>query len=348
VPAIGSTRRAVLAGAAGLASTVTLAGRRALADSGVVVGTWGGDYAEQLVLAVDRPLLKPLGIDVTQEIATEDARRAKLISEQAGRRGSVDVEFLSDMDAWAASLLGTWEPITPTNVPGASHVLPPLRINYGVPHVFTGLVIAYHPDHVQPAPTSFADFWDPQFRNRIGFTDPTAIYNIAAAALSHGGSMGNLDPGRAALRDLRKLGAKVYPSNDALADAFRTNVVWLAPMWLARIVYWRRNGVPVAPAIPSEGVIPYSTVAAVPKNATNKSNAVTYLNALLDPLAQLAFAERLDYAPTVDNAALPPEVAQLVTFPATALAKFKTPDFEYLNRNLASLTEYWQKEFRSG
>jgi putative spermidine/putrescine transport system substrate-binding protein len=254
--------------------------------------------------------------------------------------------MMSDMDAWSASLIGMWEPAGAANVPAVSHVLPPLRLDYGVPHVTTGLVIAYHPDHVQPPPTSFADFWDPQFRNRIGFADALAIYNIAAASLSHGGSMTNLDPGRAALRDLRKLGAKVFPTSDALADAFRNHEVWLAPMWLARIVYWRRSGLDIGVAVPSDGVIPYSTVAAVSKNAPDRANAFTYLNALLDPRAQAAFADKLGYAPTVDNAGLAPELSQTVALATTDPSKFRMPDFAYLNRNLASLQEYWQREFK--
>ena len=87
--------------------------------------------------------------------------------------------------------------------------------------------------------------------------------------------------------------------------------------------------------------------AAVPKNAPNKENAMAYLNAMLDPRAQVGFAQSMSYAPTVDNAAVPEPLMKEIGFTAAEQANMKYPDFEYLAKNNAALLDFWNKEFKA-
>jgi spermidine/putrescine-binding protein len=64
-------RRAVLGAGALLAAPALLA-RRADAAETCVVGTWGGDYARLLRENIDDPILKPMGVDVIQDVGDED------------------------------------------------------------------------------------------------------------------------------------------------------------------------------------------------------------------------------------------------------------------------------------
>ena len=50
--------------------------------------------------------------------------------------------------------------------------------------------------------------------------------------------------------------------------------------------------------------------AAVPKNSRAKDGAWKYLNAMLDPKAQVAFADKMGYVPTVKDAKLPDDLAK--------------------------------------
>jgi putative spermidine/putrescine transport system substrate-binding protein len=337
------SRRRMLAGA----TTVSITPGTTASGGDVVVGTWGGDHGALLASSVDARILKPLGITVTRDLATQETRRLKLIAERNATRGSLDVACLSDIDAHGLSLLDLWEPPTPRDVPNLPRVLPSLRAPYAVPQICSGLVIVYNPDRVTPAPDAYADLWDPKFRNRIGFSDTLFAYNIAAAALAHGGGMSNLEPGEPALRDLKKLGARTFPDDGALAQAFHGDEIWLAPMWLARAIFWAKSGINVATIVPREGATPYVAMACVPKNAPDKANAFAYVNALLDPRAQADFATRLGYAPTVDNAAVSPELLRMVGFSAERQANFKPLDFDYLAKNGAALREYWFRDFKA-
>ena len=53
-----------------------------------------------------------------------------------------------------------------------------------------------------------------------------------------------------------------------------------------------------------DGAIPILFEAGVPKNSRSKEGAFKYLNAMLQPPAQQAFAEKMGYLPTVENAPL--------------------------------------------
>ena len=336
-------RRALMAAAAAM----PLAARRASAAGQAVVGTWGGDYAELLGANIDKPLMQPAGVEVLQDVAPQDPRKAKLVAERTARRGSMDVCCLSDNDMYTMSLLNVFEPITEANVPGLSHVLPALRASYAIPHIYSAKVILYNPGKVPAAPKSYADLWDPRYRGRVGFSDLLYLNVIESAALAGGGSMTDYEPGKAKLRELKALGAKVYPSNEALAGALKSEEVWLTIMWAARGFMWKKAGIPVERAVPEEGATLYVSSAAVPKNAQNKANGLRYLNAMLDPAAQGAFAGRMGFLGTVDNARIDPDLQKQIGFSEREQAAFRTLDFGYLAQNTSQLLDFWNREFKA-
>src|SRR6185437_16517695 len=79
IMAKGMNRRTVLKSmVAGGAAALGL-GRLPLANAAsgrVVIGTWGGDYAHLLTKNIETPLLKPLGINVVQDQASDAPRRS--------------------------------------------------------------------------------------------------------------------------------------------------------------------------------------------------------------------------------------------------------------------------------
>jgi putative spermidine/putrescine transport system substrate-binding protein len=338
-------RRALLGGAASLG--VAEAAPRARAAGQVIVGTWGGDYAKLLAQNIDKPILAPQGIEVLQDVGTQDARRTKLTAERASRRGSMDVACLSDIDLFAMSQLNIWEPLDEKKVPNLAHVQKGLRTPYAIPHIVSGKVMLYVPSKVPAAPAGFIDMWDPKWKGRVGLVDIQWMYVIMLANLAHGGPMNDMKAGMKALMDLKKLEPKMYPSNEALAVALKGEEVWIAPMWLARGVFWRKGGINIETAVPKEGAIAYVSGAAVPKNAPNKGNGLAYLNAMLDPRAQVGFAESMSYAPTVDNAPVPAPLMKQIGFTPEQQANLKYPDFEFLAKNMSTMLDFWNKEFKA-
>ncbi|WP_018259625.1 extracellular solute-binding protein [Methylobacterium sp. WSM2598] len=341
------TRRTILAGGAALALAGTRA-RPALAEtSSIVVGTWGGDYGALLQQNIDIPLVKPLGIEVSQDIANNDPRRTKLISEKTSRRGSMDVACINDIDSYVLSQLGVLETVPASAVPRLSAVLDVFRKPHSIPHIYSALVVLYNPSKVTAPPKSYADLFDPKYKGRVGFSDILYSYNMAGANIGAGGTMGDFAKGKAALLDLRKLDPKVYPSNEALAAALKSEEVWLAPMWLARGFMWKQAGIPVEMAVPEEGAVPILFEAGVPKNSRAKDGAFKYLNAMLDPQAQVAFAAKMGYVPTVKDAKLPEDLARQISLTEAQQAKLHPLDYAYMQQQQAAFTDFWNKEFKA-
>ncbi len=306
----------------------------------VVVGTWGGDYGELLAANIDQPLLRPQGIEVVQDVGPQTTRKTKLIAERQARRGSMDITCLSDIDMYEMAQQGVFENPPAASIGNSAKVIPGLRRDYSIPHIYSAKVILYNPDKVPVPPRSYADLWDPKYRGRVGLSDLLFIQMFEAAAVAGGGGESDFEPGKAKLMEWKRLGTKLYPSNEALAAALKSEEVWLTVMWLARGFMWKKAGIPVAHAVPEEGATSIVFEMATPKNARNKDGAWKYMDAALDARAQTAFADRMGYAPTVTDARLPPELAAQISLTEAQQARLRTPDYGYLSRNSSMILDF--------
>lgn len=340
------TRRATLSTAALAAAAAGLPGTARAQAKQVVVGTWGGDYGELLRQNIDTPLMAPQGIEVLQDVANADPRKTKLLAERQARRGTFDVACLSDTDMQMMSQQNTLEALDFGRLSRAGSIVPTLRKPYAIPHIYSALVLLYNPDKVTTAPTSFADMWDPKYRGRVGFSDILYSTNTFAAAMAGGGSFSDYGPAKGKLMELRSLDAKIYPSNEALAAALKGEEVWMTPMWLARGYMWQKAGIPLRHVVPKEGAYAILFEAALPRNSRNKDNAYTYLDAMLKPEAQTAFADRMGYLPTVTDARLPAEIASRISLSEADQARLRAPDYDYLTRAHSEVLDFWNKQFK--
>jgi putative spermidine/putrescine transport system substrate-binding protein len=346
------TRRRFVQGAGALAGAAALGGlgagpARAQAGGKMVLGTWGGDYSKLLTQNVETPILKPKGVEVVHDIAGDPQRRAKLVAEKRLPRGTTDLQALSaagSYEMWAAGVL---DEIDLGKIANAKHLLAPMKTKYSVGHIYSGQVILYNPQMISPAPTSYNDLWDPKHQGKVGVIDIQYIGTIEAASLVSGGSMENFEPAKAKLLELRKLGLKMYPTNEGMAQALQTGEVGMCIMWKARGVMWQNAGVPVQAVAPKEGVVLYVSDFVLPKNAQNKAAAYAYLDAMLEPSAQVAFAETMGYNATVDNAKPPEAVAKRVGFSKEEQAKLITPSYEYIAKVDSQFKEWWDKVFKA-
>lgn len=340
------SRRATLAGAAFAAAAAGLPGLARAQSKQAVVGTWGGDYGELLRQNIDVPLMQPQGIEILQDVANADPRKTKMLAERQARRGTMDVSCLSDTDMNMMAAQNTLDVLEMDRLKRAGTIVSSLRKPYAIPHIYSALVLLYNPDKVTTPPTSFADMWDPKYRGRVGLSDILYSTNTFAAAAAGGGGFSDYKPGQAKLMELRSLDAKVYPSNEALAAALKGEEVWMTPMWLARGFMWQKAGIPLRHVVPKEGAYAIVFEAAIPKNSRNKDQAYAYLDAMLQPQAQTAFADRMGYLPTVTDATLPQEIAKQISLTEAEQARLRAPDYDYLLRSHGEILDFWNKQFK--
>lgn len=348
-PGMTMTRRAALTGTAAAFASITagLPGLARAQSKQVIVGTWGGDYGELLRLNIDQPLVVPQGTEVLQDIAVADPRKTKLLAERQARRGTYDVACLSDTDMHMVAAQNVFEPLEMGKLKRSSAILPALAKPYAVPHIYSALVLLYNPSKVTTPPTGFADMWDPKYRGRVGFSDILYSTNTFSAAMAGGGSFSDYEPAKKKLMEMRSLDARIYPSNEALAGALKSEEVWMTPMWLARGFMWQKSGIPVKHVVPKEGAYAIVFEAAIPKNSRNKDNGYAYLDAMLDPRAQTAFADRMGYLPTVTDAPLPAEIAQQISLSEAEQARLRAPDYDYLLKSHGEILDFWNKQFKA-
>lgn len=337
------TRRHALLGAAAL----PMLGRPAAAQASgrVVVGTWGGDYARLLTKNIEEPFLAKQGLEVVQDQASDAPRRAKMVAERRLPRGTVDIQGLSAANIYEMGEAGVAEPIDYGRLKNASHILPLMRYPFGIGHIYSGKVVLFNPKLVEK-PAGFREAMDPKHGSKLGFIDIQYQFVMVAAALAAGGSVSNLEPGKAVLLAAKKAGARLYPTNEAFAQAMKTEEIGLGVMWKARGVQWQNAGIPLQMVAPVEGIPLYVSGFSIQKNAPNKAGAYAYMDAMLEKAAQEAFAVDMGFNPTVSNAVVAPELHARIGFTPEEEKRLVDLDYAYLARENAAMKEWWDKVFK--
>lgn len=347
-------RRDVLKGlAAGTGAAALLpglgGGAQAQAGGKVVVGTWGGDYARLLTKNIEEPLLKPKGIEVLQDQAADSPRRAKMVAERRLPRGTADIQGFSSAQMFEMNEAGVLEQLDYAKLPNAKNLIPSMKYPYGIGQIYSGKVVVYNPKLVTPAPTSFKDAFDPKHGNKSGIIDIQYQFVMMAASLAgtNGAEMTNLDKAKEVLLAAKKGGARIYPTNEAFAQALKTEEIAIGVMWKARAVQWQNAGIACESVAPSEGIPAYVSGFAIAKNAPNKENAYAYMDAMLAKSAQEAFAVDMGYNPTVTNAVVAPDLQKRIGFTPEEAKRLKDLDYAFLAKNDAAMKEWWDKVFKA-
>jgi putative spermidine/putrescine transport system substrate-binding protein len=338
-------RRTALGGAAALAASGLPA--RAQDNKRIVVGTWGGDYSRLLAKNIETPLLAPKGWDVIKDEANDAPRRAKVLAEKSLRRGTTDIQGVSAANMYEMNGQGTIEQLDYSKMPNAKNLIPSMKYAYGIGHIYSGKVVLYNPK-MMAAPTGFADTLDPKHGNKLGIIDIQHQFTMLAAGLASGGKVGNyFDHCKERLVACKKAGARIYPSNEAFAQALKTEEIACGIMWKARAVQWQNAGINVATVAPKEGVPMYVSGFVVPKNAPNKEGAYAYLNAMMEASAQEGFAVDMGYNPTVTTAKVDAALRERIGFTEEEQKRLVDLDYGYMASIDSSSKEWWDKSFKA-
>jgi putative spermidine/putrescine transport system substrate-binding protein len=346
-PALNRRKFIALSGAS-LVAAPMIARQSALAQGGELrVANWGGDWNERVVRAFEAPFINSKGIKVIHELSNPPERKAKLLAERRLPRGSVDVTWLSDADAYEMDQAGVLEPIDQSKIPNWKYIDTKLQVPHIVTWIYGGIVLMYNPNKV-PEPKSFADLWNPKYADRVGINDGIYFQYIYAASLAHGGAMGNVDKAFPALLDLKKaVKPRLYPTHQALAAAFNSEEVWISANYSSRIIQWTKEGVPVKWSYPKEGAIFTSFGAGIPKKGLNRDAAYYYLNAMLEPQAAGKIGELTSYPPSTTNAEMPDDIRKTIAFTPEQIQQFNFVDYGYAAKNDSKWVEWWNKEFKA-
>jgi putative spermidine/putrescine transport system substrate-binding protein len=318
------------------------------AQGRVVIGTWGGDYAQLLTKNIETPLLKPQGIEVVQDQASDAPRRSKLMAEKRLPRGTSDVQALTAGNMYEMNQNDVLLKLDYSKLPNAVNLKPIMKYPYGVGSIYSGMVIVVNPAEFPKKPTSFKELFDPKHGSKHGVIDIQYQFMLTAASMAatNGASMTDYDKAKELLMAIKKAGARVYPTNEAFAQALKSGEISIGMMWKARTVQWQNAGIACEGLVASEGIPIYMSGFAIPKNAPNKDGAYAYLNASMDKSAQRAFAIDMGYNPTINGADVPADVQKRIGFNPDEEKRLMDLPYAELAKNDAALKEWWDKVFK--
>ena len=210
-------------------------------------------------------------------------------------------------------------------LPNLANVFPDLLARsqgFGVPATYSLVGIAYNNQMVRNPPTSWADLWRPEFRDRIGIARTSSnlgLATLAIAAKMHGGSETQLDVGWEKLRELQP---RVARSPAILTQMLEREEIAIAPLWNNNTASAAEKGLPIRFVMPAPGAIAILSFFSGITNTRQPELVNEWLNGILSAEYQArAAGAPYFFGPTVRDVAVP-EAARPYTpsTPAEVLA----------------------------
>jgi putative spermidine/putrescine transport system substrate-binding protein len=337
------TNRLLGAGLAALALGATMTGAAA---QELVVGTFGGSFADDTRTCHVEAFEKATGAKVALKLGNSVQHAASV----RASKGNPDASVIYVDDSLATQLRneGLLERIDRAKLTNAADVAPQMFDKDGQYVVFmTGATaIAYDPKQVSPAPTSWNDLFDRKYAGRMALGDITGtsgLHTLLAVNKLKGGTLEDISPGLEAMKGLRPDAVTLYTQADQIVALFERGEIIMAPWYPDRAGSALDKGISIAIAYPKEGAVGIRPALAVPRGAKNLDLALKFIDVVLSPDGQACFAEKKYAGPVNLKVKLSDKVAKIVPY-GESFEKLWFVDPEVVAKNVPEWTRRWQRE----
>lgn len=264
------------------------------------------------------------------------------------RNKEIDIMISDPLFALRLESENVFAKLDPKLVPNLQHVIKQaVYSEYTVAANLGAYIIAYSPDRVKQAPTSWYDLAKPEFAGRVELRNfrPENIDLITMFAKRAGGDERRPDAGFAEMAKIAKNVHSWTSTHAEILQLFRNGEVDIGS-WTDGRVAWAKNEekVNVAAAIPKEGFFPLSSTMNVVAGRPNTELAQKLLNHLLGADAGVRMATRLGYFPTNSTVQLPAEVSARLVLNKDNIDQLQTSDWKYIVSVYADWQRRWEKE----
>jgi putative spermidine/putrescine transport system substrate-binding protein len=334
--------------AAGLAFAALIAATPAAARDQLVINSFGGAYeAAHRKLIIDA-FAKKYDVDVKIVTAYSADALAQLRAQKAAPQ--YDVILFSGGQEVVAAREGLIAPMTLADLPENGKDLYPfasagLASGQGPVMSVAAIGLLYNTDKAKPAPTKWADLWNPAYKDHLVLTDLSNSYGLLgflAINKAKGGDLTNVEPGFTAVKDLLG-GAVIVATSPELQQNFAQNDAWVAPYAQDYAYTLRKAGLPVAFVQPAEGTPAVYITMNLVANRPNQALAKKFIDFSLNAAAQAGWAAELRYSPTVKSAKLDDALAKEVIYGEAAVNGLVRFDPVAVDNNRAAWVERWKK-----
>lgn len=269
------------------------------------VTTWGGSY-QKTYESVAAGFEKAHNCKIEWVVGASPDHLVK------ARLGQVDVATNTLLNSIAGEKEGLWLALDKAKIPNMANLYPnAVHSPYTVFVNVGDYVLAYNADKVKAAPASWDELWKPDYKNHVviyGFEHIPTLSLTVQQAERNGGGIDNIQPGLDKMAALIKSGNLIgsLDVESQMVSLFQTQDAWLGMLATGRMKELLEKGAKnVKFARPAEGTFPLISTINITKAAKDPAKAQAFVDYVLSPEVQIAFATRNLYAPTVQNAPIP-------------------------------------------
>lgn len=308
------------------------------------VSIWGGSWRDFVADIIGKRFTAETGAQV--EYVTGGTIDRLTRAQQAKDKPETDVIFTTSHVGWLYANSNLYERLDLSKVPNARRLFPEAVISpfhVGLwSYVYT---IGIRPDLV-PAGTkieSWADLWNPRYKNMIGLPDFDPSHIIYASTILSGGKGAkDWQAGQKRLLDLRP-NIRAHYTNDATSQQMIGDGTTPIQVMLSGNAYhMMTQGVKLELVVPKEGAIIGIDTLGINRLSPRVDLAYRFINIALDPEVQSAISNRQRMGPTVTDTKIDPKITSLPGF-FTSAAQWKSQALVIDHEQRAALLGDWRK-----
>lgn len=312
----------------------------------LVVNMPGGFLGELHQKYIYEPFEEEYGVTIeTFEGLTADM----LARAQASKNNpQIDVLFMANSGFAQGSQQDLWAPMSEDTVPFLAELAPEYRFeNDTYVSTYNGpVVLAYNPEKVSPAPTSWDDLWDPKYAGKTIIPDMNGccgVLFLMQTAMDSGGGVDDIQPGFEALQDLKPNLITLFTSNSQAQTMFTSEEAVIGVWSIDRAVAQIQAGAPMDYVIPEEGAPLVLNSVGIVNGAPNPRLAEVFVDFALRQIADPDFYTQLASLPGTASIDVPTEFADV--FPtAEEMDRLWVPDWSEVAPQMPAWLEQWQRE----
>lgn len=243
---------------------------------------------------------KDTGIEVIYQTFQSDEEMFVKLTQSAN-----NYDVVVPMDYMVEKLLkyDMLAPIDFSNVPNAKYIMDQYKNlpfdpegKYTVPYFTSSFGIVYNKDMVDKPIDSWADLWDPKYKEKIIMYDlPRLSMSVALQKLGYSINTTDMKEINQATEELIKQKPLVYAYlTDEARDVIIQGDAAMTVMYSGDALLMSKENPNLKYVIPKEGGNRQVDSLAIPKKAQNKKNAEIFINYFTDPKISAANAEWME------------------------------------------------------
>lgn len=333
-------------GAGALALAVALAFPGAARAQEVVVGIFGGSFADDSKTCHIADFEKRTGAKVQLKLGNSSQFAAAIRA--TGGKSEFDVVYIDNSLATQLKNEGLLQRIDRARLASAPEVSDKAfdKDDQFVVFMTGATVLVYDKNKVKSPPASWADLAKPEYADKLAIGDisgTSGLHYLLALNRMNGGTLDNLDPGFAAIKPIAKSSVTLYTQADQIVSLFERGEIEVAVWYPDRAGSAIDKGLPLGVVYPKEGAVGILPALVMPKGGKSPELALKYIDEVLSAKGQGCFAEKKYAGPVNTAMTLSDKAAAIVPYKATFDAMWM-PDPEAVAKGVPVWTRRWQRE----